>query len=42
MEQDSPVSDSAVGLAMPLLDGRPASHAYVLCGRVEKMAREVK
>jgi hypothetical protein len=42
MEKQIPVSDSAFGLAVPALDGRPATHAYVLYARVEKTASEVR
>ncbi len=42
MEGRIQVSDSAVGLAIPTLDGTPASHAYVLHGRVEKTASEIR
>ena len=41
-EKDLEVPDSAYGLAIPSLDGRPASYAYVLHGRVEDLVKRAK
>ncbi len=42
MEQDFHVPDSAYGLAIPSLNGVPASYAYVLYGRVEELVKRAK
>ena len=42
MEKDFQVPDSAYGLAIPALNGVPASHAYVLYGRVEELVKRAK
>jgi len=42
MERDFQVPDSAQGVAIPALDGHPASYAYVLYGRVEDLVKRAK
>ena len=42
MEKDFQVPGSAFGVAKPSLDGRPASYAYVLYGRVADLVKRAK